>query len=109
MPDTPAEEAGVRAGDVILEVDGNSIRGLTLLEVVNLIRGEKGTKVRLLLRHLNNSETVLVEIERDIIELQSVSLIMQVGRIGHLRLSGFTGTTNDDLKEAIQRFSVPKG
>ena len=109
MPDTPAEEAGVRAGDVILEVDGNSIRGLTLLEVVNLIRGEKGTKVRLLLRHLNNSETVLVEIERDIIELQSVSLIMQVGRIGHLRLSGFTGTTNDDLKEAIQRFQRSKG
>ena len=109
MPDTPAEEAGVRAGDVILEVDGNSIRGLTLLEVVNLIRGEKGTKVRLLLRHLSNSETVLVEIERDIIELQSVSLIMQVGRIGHLRLSGFTGTTNDDLKEAIQRFQRSKG
>ena len=109
MPDTPAEEAGVRAGDVILEVDGNSIRGLTLLEVVNLIRGEKGTKVRLLLRHLNNSETVLVEIERDIIELQSVSLIMQVGRIGHLRLSGFTGTTNDDLKEALERFQRSKG
>ena len=109
MPDTPAEEAGVRAGDVILEVDGNSIRGLTLLEVVNLIRGEKGTKVSLLLRHLNNSETVLVEIERDIIELQSVSLIMQVGRIGHLRLSGFTGTTNDDLKEALERFQRSKG
>ena len=51
----------------------------------------------MLLRHLTNSETVLVEIERDIIDLESVTLLMQVGRIGHLRLSGFTGTTNDEL------------
>ena len=109
MPDTPAEAAGVRAGDVILEVDGESIRGLTLLEVVHLIRGEKGTKVTLLLRHLSNSETVLVEIERDIIDLESVSLLMQVGRIGHLKLSGFTGTTNDELKEALERFERSKG
>ncbi len=109
MPDTPAEGAGVRAGDVILEVNGESIRGLTLLEVVHLIRGEKGTKVTLLLRHLSNSETVLVEIERDIINLESVTLLMQVGRIGHLRLSGFTGTTNDELKEALARFERSKG
>ena len=109
MPDTPAEEAGVKAGDVILEVNGESIRGLTLLEVVHLIRGEKGTKVTLLLRHLSNSETVLIEIERDIIDLESVTLLMQVGRIGHLRLSGFTGTTNKELKEALERFERSKG
>jgi carboxyl-terminal processing protease len=109
MPDTPAEAAGVRAGDVILEVNGENIRGLTLLEVVHLIRGEKGTTVTLLLRHLSNSETVLVEIERDIIDLKSVTLLMQVGRIGHLRLSGFTGTTNDELKEALERFERSKG
>ena len=109
MPDTPAEKAGVKAGDVILEVNGESIRGLTLLEVVHLIRGEKGTKVSLLLRHLSNSETVLIEIERDIIDLESVTLLMQVGRIGHLRLSGFTGTTNKELKEALERFERSKG
>ena len=109
MPDTPAEAAGVKAGDVILEVDGESIRGMSLLEVVRLIRGDKGTTVTLLLRHVNNSETVLIEIERDIIKLVSVTLLMQVGRIGHLRLSGFTGTTNDELKEALERFERSQG
>ncbi|MCH7736053.1 MAG: S41 family peptidase [Chloroflexi bacterium] len=109
MPDTPAEAAGVRAGDVILEVDGQSIQGLSLLEVVRLIRGDKGTTVTLLLRHLTNSETVLIEIERDIIKLESVTLLMQVGRIGHIRLSGFTGTTNDELKKALERFERSKG
>jgi carboxyl-terminal processing protease len=109
MPDTPAEAAGVRPGDVILEVDGESIRDLSLLEVVRLIRGEKGTTVILLLRHLRSSEAVSIEIERDIIRLESVSLLMQVGRIGHLRLSGFTGTTNDELKDALERFERSQG
>ena len=109
MPDTPAEAAGIRPGDVILEVDGESIRGLSLLEVVRLIRGDKGTKVTLLLRHLSSAQPVLIEIERDIINLESVTLLMQVGRIGHLRLSGFTGTTNDDLVEALERFERSQG
>ena len=109
MPDTPAEEAGVKPGDVILEVDGESIRDLSLLEVVRLIRGEKGTKVTLLLRHVRGSEPVSIEIERDIIQLQSVNLLMQVGRIGHLRLSGFTGTTGEELEEALERFERSQG
>ena len=109
MPDTPAEAAGIRAGDVILEVDGESIQGLSLLEVVRLIRGDRGTKVTLLVRHLNDFETVSIEIERDIINLVSVTLLMQVGRIGHLRLSGFTGTTGEELKEALERFERSQG
>ena len=109
MPDTPAEAAGVRPGDLILEVDGESIQGLSLLEVVRLIRGEKDTKVTLLLLHLNSSEPVSIEIERDIINLESVSLLMQVGRIGHLRLSGFRGTTADELEKALERFERSQG
>ena len=109
MPDTPAEAAGVNTGDVILEVDGENIKGMTLLEVIRLIRGDKGTKVTILVRHLSSAEPVAIEIERDIIRLESVNLLMQVGRIGHLRLSGFTGSTNDELKEALDRFERSKG
>lgn len=109
MPDTPAEAAGVKAGDVILEVDGESIRDLSLLQVVQLIRGEKGTKVTLLIRHLRSTEPVSIEIERDIIKLVSVNLLMQVGRIGHLRLSGFTGTTGEELIVALERFERSQG
>ena len=109
MPDTPAENAGIRPGDVILSVDGESIQGLNLLEVVNLIRGERGTTVILVVRHLNSSDPVELAIERGVITLKSVSLLMQVGQIGHLRLSGFTGTTNDDLEAALDRFERSQG
>ena len=109
MPDTPAEAAGVRPGDIILEVDSVSVQGMSLLEVVRLIRGEEGTTVTILLRHLSSTEPVSVEIERDIIQLESVNLLMQVGRIGHLRMSGFTGSTNDELEEALERFERSNG
>ncbi len=109
MPDSPAEEAGIRPGDMILAVDGEDIRGLSLLEVIHKIRGEAGTTVRLSVRRLNGVDTVEIAIERGRITLRSVNLLMQVGRIGHLKLSGFTGATNDELKAALERFERSQG
>ncbi|PKB79465.1 MAG: hypothetical protein BZY88_13160 [SAR202 cluster bacterium Io17-Chloro-G9] len=109
IPDTPAEKAGIRPGDVILAIDGESTQGISLLEAVNKIRGEKGTTVELLVLHLNAAEPVSIAITRGTIPLTSVRLLMQVGGIGHLRLSGFTGTTEDDLKEALDRFERSQG
>ena len=109
IPETPAEEAGIRPGDVILEIEGETTQGISLLEAVHKIRGENGTTVELLVLHLNSSEPVTIVITRGVIPLTSVRLLMQVGRIGHLRLSGFTGTTEDDLKEALERFERSRG
>ena len=109
IPDTPAEEAGIRPGDVILEIEGESTQGFSILDAVHKIRGEKGTAVELLVLHLNSSEPVTIVIIRGVIPLTSVRLLMQVGRIGHLRLSAFTGTSADDLKEALDRFERSQG
>ena len=109
IPDTPAELAGIRPGDVILEIEGESTQGISILEAVHKIRGEKGTAVELLVLHLNSSEPVTIVIIRGVIPLTSVRLLMQVGRIGHLRLSGFTGTSVNDLKEALDRFERSQG
>ncbi len=109
IPDTPAEEAGIRPGDVILEIEGESTRGMSLLEVIGKIRGEKGTSVQLKVRHLNSGEEEIITIVRDVIPLESVNLLMQVGRIGHLRISSFTATTNRELEEALARFERSQG
>lgn len=109
MPDAPAELAGIRPGDVILEIEGVSTRGISLLDAVRKIRGEKGTSVQLLIQHMDSSKPVLISIVRGVIPLESVRLVMQVGGIGHLRLFSFAGTTNDELKDALERFKRSQG
>lgn len=73
IPDTPAEEAGIRSGDVILEIDGESTNGLELFDVINLIRGEKGTTVTLLVRRDRTGEAEEIDIVRGVIPLESVT------------------------------------
>lgn len=109
MPDAPAEKAGIRPGDIILEIAGESTQGLSLMEAVAKIRGEKGTPIELLILHLDSNQPLLLKIIRGVIPLESVRLIMQVGRIGNLRISSFTGTTNDELLEALERFDQSQG
>lgn len=109
IPDTPADEAGILSRDVILEIDGESTQGLELFEVINRIRGEKGTTVRLLVRRDRTGETVELEIERGVIPLESVRLTMLVGRIGHLRITSFSGTSKKELETALTRFERSQG
>ena len=109
IDDTPADRAGVESGDVILEIDGESVAGWDLFEAINRIRGEKGTPVRLLVRRKNTGEAVELEIIRDVIPLTSVRLTMLVGRIGHLRITSFSGTTLEELQRAMERFERSQG
>jgi carboxyl-terminal processing protease len=109
LPDTPAEKAGIRPGDIILEIEGASTQGMSLLDAVGKIRGEKGTTVSLLVLHRNSADPVLIKITRGVIQLVSVRLLMQAGNIGHLRLFGFTGTTAEELKGALDRFERSQG
>ena len=109
LPGAPAEKAGIRPGDTILEIDGSSAQGLSLLEAVRMIRGPKGSTVELLVLHLNSVDPELIAIARGVIPLTSVRLEMLEGGIGHLRLSSFSGTTNGELEEAIEQFEARGG
>jgi carboxyl-terminal processing protease len=109
IPDTPADLAGIKPGDVILEIDGESAVGITLLEAISKIRGPKGTTVTLMVAHLNAMEPAEIVIERGVIELDSVRYLMMVGRIGHLRITSFTETTNQELQEALSKFNSQGG
>ena len=109
IPDTPADEAGVKPGDVILEIDGEKIEGWDLFRVINRIRGEKGTPVRIRIRRVRTGETEVLEIIRGVIQLESVKLTMLVGRIGHLRITSFSGTSKEELQTALDRFRRSQG
>ena len=100
---SPAEAAGIRAGDLILAVNGESIEGLSLLEAVNKIRGPRGSDVTLLVRHLGQVEEVEIVVRRDRIQLDSVLVRSRPeDRFAHIRLTTFYSDTPEDLARAIQ-------
>ena len=109
LPDTPAERSGIKAGDIILEIDGENTASMTLLETVSRIRGPKGTPVMLSVLHQNSRSPVLISVERGVIKLQSVRFLMLTGGIGHVRISVFSETTNQELEEALARFKRAQG
>ena len=109
MPDTPAERAGIRPGDIILSIDGETTANISLLEAVSKIRGKKGSTVELLVMHINNGEPVTVVVERGVIPLDSVSFTMLDNGVGHLRIFNFADNTNDEVAAALNEFKGSEG
>ena len=97
---SPAEEAGLRAGDHILEVDGTSTVGETVSALVYRVRGEAGTDVTLTIRR--DDRELEVTITRAVIELQEVSAEMLEDGIGYIRLTSFTDRATDLFRDALQ-------
>jgi len=102
ISDSPADKAGIRAGDIILKVNGESIKGLSLAEVILRIRGEQGTSVTLLVQHEDEPKPVEITIVRDTIHLDSVELTME-GNIAHILITQFTETTDDELADVLEQ------
>jgi carboxyl-terminal processing protease len=101
IPDSPAAQAGLRAEDVILEIDGASTAEMSIVEAVLKIRGPKGTPVTLLILHKGEAEPEKIEIVRDTIELSSVTLHM-MGNIARLQITHFSRRTATELQAALQ-------
>jgi carboxyl-terminal processing protease len=115
MPGTPAYEAGILAGDVVVKIDGKSTENMRLSEAVDLIQGEPGEKVTLTVLHEGTKEPTDIEIVRAIIQVQAVMgdhrktddpkawdfSIDKENKIGYIRLTGFSETSAKEMKEAV--------
>ena len=101
MPDSPAEKAGLRAGDRLLTVDGISVEGWTTLDVVSKVRGPKDTVVVLGVTHQGESVVVELSITRGDINLESVTWQSTPDGHAYIRLSGFYANTDEALEEAL--------
>lgn len=97
IEDTPADKAGLKAGDFILQIDGESTQGITLMDAVDKIRGKKGTTVTLTILHKDDSKPKSVPIKRGTIPIISVKTLMLGDGILHVRLTKFNENTTREL------------
>ncbi len=101
LPGSPAEKAGIRAGDKILEIDGEPTLEMSLVEAVLLVRGPKGTPVRLTVLHEGEAEPVEIKIVRDEIQVESVYFEMRED-IACIRITSFSAGTDTELLPALE-------
>jgi len=101
IEDSPAFEAGILAGDFIIQINDTPVFGLTLNEAVELMRGEKGEPITITISREGN-EPFEVKIIRDIIKIQSVKYEVY-DNIGYLRITSFTEQTEDGLIKSINK------
>ena len=107
IAESPAEKAGVKAGDKILKIDGELTSKMTLIEATMKIRGPKGTPVNLVILHPEETEPVEIQIVRDEIKVESVVLEMR-GDIAYIRITQFLKSTGGDL-DAVLKGAIKKG
>jgi carboxyl-terminal processing protease len=101
IADSPADKAGIRAGDVILEVDSKPTSGMSLVDVVLSVQGPKGTMVTLLILHEGENEPELIEVVRAEIELPSVHFEMRED-IAYINITHFSGRTAGELSPVLE-------
>ena len=111
LPDTPAEKAGLKAGDKVYAIDGEDTTGISLDYAVSKIRGPKGTEVVLTIGRDSFVELKEIRIVRDSIKIQSVKWSVLDNNLVHLEVRYFNEDTQDDFNKAVLEIVAknPKG
>ena len=102
IEDTPADKAGIKAGDSIIKIDGVTTDGMELMDAVHKMRGEPGSKVVISIFRDGFLEPKDFSITRAIIKIRSVKSSLLVGKVAYIRLSTFMGKSADDFETALR-------
>ncbi len=110
IDDTPADRAGIETNDLIVEIDGEPVLGMSLDEAISRMKGEKGTKVDIKVLRDRNAAPFALTIVRDIVKLRAVNAEAK-GDFGYIRISSFSEQTDVGLKKAIKQLGkdIPGG
>ena len=108
IDDTPASRAGIKAGDYIVQINSEQVRGKTLMEAVNLMRGPVGSSIEITVRRKGLRKAKIFKITREIIEIQSVVSKLVDNKVGYLRLRAFNQNSSDQLKKEISKIEKNK-
>ncbi len=109
IDDTPAQRAGIQAGDLIVRIDGKPVKGLSLSDAVAMMRGKPGSGIELTVVREGEGEPLTFNIVRDIIKVASVKSRTLEPGYGYLRVSNFQARTAEDLLEAVGKLKAENG
>ncbi len=101
IDDTPAQRAGLKAGDLIVKLDEKPVKGMTINEAVKIMRGEVGSNITLLVVREGEEAPLKIVLTRDIIKVKSVKSKLLEKNYGYLRISSFQSGTSQGLNDAI--------
>ena len=102
IDDTPADKAGIKAGDLIIRLDETPVKGMSLDEAVKLMRGKPGTSIDLLIVREGEDKPMKIAVTRDKIRVKSVRNRTLDEGYGYVRISQFQERTTKDLRDAIK-------
>src|SRR6516164_2597448 len=109
IDDTPAARAGMLSGDLVTRIDDAAVKGLTLKEAVDKMRGPAKSTVRLTVERGSNRDVKEFTIVREIIHVQSVRAHVESGDIGYIRITQFNQEAYDGVRKAFDHFRVDPG
>ncbi len=101
IDDTPAFHAGIQSNDLIVELDGDQVQGMTLEQALQRMRGKPGTPIVLTIIREGEAQPLQFKIIRDIIKMKSVRYEALGRSIGYIRISNFQAATDDEFQDAI--------
>ncbi|MCM8830510.1 MAG: S41 family peptidase [Candidatus Omnitrophica bacterium] len=105
IEDTPAWKAGIRAGDRIIEIDGEPTKGLTTLEAARKLRGKKGTEVTISILREGATELKKFTLIRDVIKVKSIKGELLENNLGYVRIRDFQEKTSSELERVLEDFN----
>ena len=106
--DSPASEAGIKAGDYIVRIDNVQVQGKSLMEAVDLMRGPVGSSIELTVRRRGVKKALIFNITREIIEIQSVKSELLDNNVGYIRLTSFNENSSRQVKKKINKLNKNK-
>lgn len=109
IDDTPAFKAGIKAGDYITALDGETVMGLNLNDAVDKMRGKVGTSIKISVSREGAEEPLDFIIKRDIIKVQSVKHRVESDDVGYIRITAFNQNTEEGLKKALEDIKSKAG
>ena len=108
IDDTPAARAGVKSGDLILALDGQSVQGLTLNDAVDKMRGAPNSKITLTIKREAEEKPLELTLQREVIHIQATRSRIE-GDVGYIRLTQFNEQADPGIRSAVQKLKQQSG